>query len=437
METRHEDRESGSRSNGSGHVDETLARPNVRSRRPSVPGYVNRPCADWRYVLMFALLLIPFYPPTGFFNALVLDYSSVLLGLQIFAAIVTLFLGAVRKRLDIFSGIALAIVAVMFLSTFLNEGFGRGWIYVQCFLDWMPLAVAVLMVGYARQRHMTDFLIALLVVTGFLSICNTVSILAFPDGFNFGGREPFNFFGHKNPSIDIVLPSIVCSLLLDRRKGRRLSARSVMFAAIGCVQFLVSYSATSVIAILFFFILLALCRLPRIASLVNGFSLLGGYAVTVVLLMVVKVQELFAPILVGVLGKTTTFTLRTFVWEGVLSMMAPGHLLLGYGASVRFALFFNDYLYNNAHNFFLHVLVSGGLIGVVLYCILILLAASKMVSARVGSTVVLSAFGCLLVVGLMESLITITWPLVLALGYYGVEGERYVAGHGDHGTVRN
>lgn len=84
-----------------------------------------------------------------------------------------------------------------------------------------------------------------------------------------------------------------------------------------------------------------------------------------------------------------------------------------------------------------HVLVSGGLIGVVLYCILILLAASKMVSARVGSTVVLSAFGCLLVVGLMESLITITWPLVLALGYYGVEGERYVAGHGDHGTVRN
>ena len=276
METRHEDRESGSRSNGSGHVDETLARPNVRSRRPSVPGYVNRPCADWRYVLMFALLLIPFYPPTGFFNALVLDYSSVLLGLQIFAAIVTLFLGAVRKRLDIFSGIALAIVAVMFLSTFMNECFGRGWIYVQCFLDWMPLAVAVLMVGYARQRHMTDFLIALLVVTGFLSICNTVSILAFPDGFNFGGREPFNFFGHKNSSIDIVLPSIVCSLLLDRRKGRRLSARSVMFAAIGCVQFLVSYSATSVIAILFFFILLALCRLPRIASLVNGFSLLGG-----------------------------------------------------------------------------------------------------------------------------------------------------------------
>ena len=437
METRHEDRESEPRSNASGHVGETLARPNMRSRRPSVPGYVNRPCADWRYVLMFALLLIPFYPPTGFFNVLGLDYSSVLLGLQIFAAIVTLFLGAVRKRLDIFSGIALAIVAVMFLSTFLNEGFGRGWIYVQCFLDWMPLAVAVLIVGYARQRHMTDFLIALLVVTGFLSICNTVSILAFPDGFNFGGREPFNFFGHKNSSIDIVLPSIVCSLLLDRRKGRRLSARSVMFAAIGCVQFLVSYSATSVIAILFFFILLAVCRLPRIAPLINGLSLLGGYAVTVVLLMVVKVQELLAPILVGVLGKTTTFTLRTFVWEGVLSMMTPEHLLLGYGASVRFSLFFNDYLYNNAHNFFLHVLVSGGLIGVVLYCILILLAANKMVSSRVSSTIVLAAFGCLLVVGLMESLITITWPLVLALGYYGVESGFYRTERDDCGWSRN
>lgn len=69
-------------------------------------------------------------------------------------------------------------------------------------------------------------------------------------------------------------------------------------------------------------------------------------------------------------------------------MMTPEHLLLGYGASVRFSLFFNDYLYNNAHNFFLHVLVSGGLIGVVLYCILILLAANKMVSSRVSSTIV-------------------------------------------------
>lgn len=97
METRHEDRESEPRSNASGHVGETLARPNMRSRRPSAPGYVNRPCADWRYVLMFALLLIPFYPPTGFFNVLGLDYSSVLLGLQIFAAIVTLFLGAVES----------------------------------------------------------------------------------------------------------------------------------------------------------------------------------------------------------------------------------------------------------------------------------------------------------------------------------------------------
>lgn len=430
MDTSHESGESSPRPTVSEHAGGTLSRPSVRDFKSCL-------CADWRYVLMFALLLIPFYPPTGFFNVLGLDYSSALLVLQISSAIVALFLGAVRKRLDIFSCIALAIMAVMFLSTFLNEGFGRRWIYVQCFLDWMPLAVAVLMVGYARQRHMTDFLVALLVVTGFLSICNTVSVLAFPDGFNFGGREPFNFFGHKNSSIDIVLPSIVCSLLLDRRQGRHLSARSVMFAAIGCVQFLVSYSATSVIAILFFFTLLALCRLPRIASLINGFSLLGGYAVTVVLLMVMKVQELLAPILVGVLGKTTTFTLRTFVWEGVLSMMTPEHLLLGYGASVRFSLFFNDYLYNNAHNFFLHVLVSGGLIGVVLYCILIFLAASKMVSSRVSSTVATAAFGCLLVVGLMESLITITWPLVLALGYYGVEPGFYEAERDDCGWSRN
>ena len=81
--------------------------------------------------------------------------------------------------------------------------------------------------------------------------------------------------------------------------------------------------------------------------------------------------------------------------------------------------------------------MSGGLIGVVLYCILILLAANKMVSSRVSSTIVLAAFGCLLVVGLMESLITITWPLVLALGYYGVESGFYRTERDDCGWSRN
>lgn len=388
--------------------------------RSAAPRRRSSPGTDWRYVLLFALLLLPFFEPVGFVRSVIPAAAEVFKVWRAASALVLVYLYVRRVDKDVFSLVAIALTALMFLSTLINEGAGRVWIYVQCFYDWVPLLVSVLLVAYARKAHIDELLWAILVVAGVLSVCNTVSVLGWPQGIVTGAREPSNFYGHKNASIDLILPSVGCSLLLDVRRARRCSVRSVVLFAIGLVQCIVSYSATSVVALALFPMLILAVQFHKLRPLVNGFSCFGAYVVAVVLLMGVKIQELFAPIIVGVLGKTVTFTLRTFVWDGVFSLMTPDHLLLGYGASVRFGLFFNDFLYNNAHNFFLHVLVSGGLAGVALYGVLILLAMRTLYRERhdYSAAVLTVVVACFFVIGLMESLITISWPLMLALAYY-------------------
>lgn len=378
------------------------------------------PQADWKYVTLFALLLFPFFEPEGLRYAISPAVGKLYLVLRLAATVVIGLIYVFCARKDRFSLIAFAIAVLMFASTVVNEGNGRAWIYIQCFCDWSPLMAAVLLVAYARKEHMIELLWAIMIVTGVLSVCNTISVMGWPDGIAVGSREPTNFFGHKNASIDLILPSVGCSLLLDTSRKRRFSVRSATFLVIGFVQCVLTYSATSVVALVVFLALVAAVQFQRARSFVNGLSCLAAYLLATALLVWVKVQELLAPLIVGGLGKSVTFTGRTFVWDGVLSIMDSSHLLVGYGASLRFGLVFNDYLYNNAHNFILHVLVSGGLLGVVLYGALLLMAAVALYRHRhkYSTGVLVAVVGCFLVVGLMESLITVSWPLFLALAYY-------------------
>lgn len=245
-------------------------------RRSTVPRRRNSFGTDWRYVLLFAALLIPFFEPTGFIRGVVPEVAGLFKVWRVatVAALVCLCIRHGSK--DAFSLIAIAITALMFLSTLINEGAGRTWIYVQCFYDWAPLLVSVLLVNYAYRDRMTELLWAILVVTGVLSICNTISVLGWPQGVVTGTREPSNFYGHKNASIDLALPSVGCSLLLDAQRGRRCSARSVALFAIGLVQCIVSYSATSVVALALFPVLFVAVQFRKTRPAVNGFSCFGG-----------------------------------------------------------------------------------------------------------------------------------------------------------------
>lgn len=379
--------------------------------------------ADLRYVLLFVLLLIPFFEPVGLRHVLSPAFGQIYLVLQLMAAAVVVALYLFRTPKDRFSLLAIAVVAFMLLTTAVNERMGRLWIYTQWFYDWGFVAVAVLLTAYSRHADhgkMRELLWAIMIVTSVLSVLNAVSVLAWPNVIDFSARRGLNFYGHKNSSIYVVLPSVGISLMLDALVQKRCSVRSILLYGIGILQCALSYSATSMMALVLLPIFFGLVQLRRIRPLFNGFTCLGGYVVALLFAIAAPLRGLFSPLIEGALGKSLTFTGRTFIWDSVFALMADWHVLIGYGASVRFGIpAMGDY-FSDPHNYMLYLWISGGIVGLVLCVALILMAMRSLYQhCRECSAAALTVIvACFLVIGLMESLITISWPLMLALAYY-------------------
>lgn len=384
------------------------------SRRKVIAQHVN-----WRYVVLFVVILLPFFAPLGALRAVSPCLKNAVYYLQIASGCVAFLLGFFRSKVDAFSIISVLVLGIMFLATFLNADFGDGETYLLCYVDWGSVAVAALLVSFAHRAYMSELLVAALVITGVLSLCNTISVFVFPSGFDVGGAMPVNFYGNKNISIDIVLPSVLCSLLLDNMGGRRFSPRSAVLLVAGFAQCIISYSATSVVALCVFVLSCAAVQSKRARVFVNSVSVMVTCFAAEVL-VIVRTQDLLASLMWGLLGKDATFSGRTHIWESAMSLMTRDRLFVGYGSATRFKLLSDGIVYPHTHNFFLQVFVTGGIAATILYGILVVLAARALFSVRCDyrAAVISAALGCLLLIGLMEPLMSMTWPLVLAIGYY-------------------
>lgn len=382
------------------------------------------PQADWKFVAIFAALLFPFFEPVGLRHAISPVFGTIYLVMQVVAIAVIAALYVFRTPKDKFSLLAIAIVAFMFLTTMANERLGRLWIYTQWFYDWAPVAAAVLLTAYARYTDsgkIRELLWAVMLVTGLLSVVNLISVFLWPHLIDPGTRAMLNFYGHKNSSIYVALPSVGASLVLDALAGRRCSVRSVLLYLVAVLQCLVAYSATSMAALFVLAVLMAAVQFRGARPFINGLSCAAIFGVLSLLTMVGPVRRLSAPLIEGVLGKSPTFTGRAFIWDSVFDLMAGKHVLVGYGSSIRFNIVADGVPNSDPHSFLLFLWLSGGIVG---FGMSVALLAMAMVAAyrhrRDYSAAVLSAaIACFLVVGLMESLITAGWALFVAVAYYG------------------
>ncbi len=381
------------------------------------------PQADWKFVAIFAALLFPFFEPVGLRHVISPVFGTIYLVMQVVAIAVIAALYVFRTPKDKFSLLAIAIVAFMFLTTMANERLGRLWIYTQWFYDWAPVAAAVLLTAYARYTDsgkIRELLWAVMLVTGLLSVVNLISVFLWPHLIDPHTRAMLNFYGHKNSSIYVALPSVGASLMLDALASRRCSVRSALLYLVAVLQCLISYSATSVAALFVLAVLMAAVQFRDARSLINGISCTMVFGALSLLIMVGPVRRLFAPLIEGILGKTLTFTGRTYIWDSVLDLMTGKHVLIGYGSSIRFDIVVEGIPYSDPHSFLLYLWLTGGVVGFALSVALMGVAMHTLYRHRgVYSVAVLAAIvACFFVIGLMESLITIAWPLCVALAYY-------------------
>lgn len=199
-------------------------------------------------------------------------------------------------------------------------------------------------------------------VLGAFVLINFATILMFPQGmYEFNTFTENYFLGYRNNSIMLIFPAMIFSVVRSLRLYDRLTVSSVLICAASTATVIFAFSATSVIGIAIFilFLFLALINwMPKFLNIVTYIAINIAYFFGVIIL---RVQEAFAFIIVDMLGRDLTFTGRTNIWDSALEAFYKSPIF-GVGEIDNQAS--RDLIgATHAHNYYLNLLYKSGVLG--------------------------------------------------------------------------
>lgn len=201
---------------------------------------------------------------------------------------------------------------------------------------------------------------------GLFVLINFATILLFPQGmYEFNTFTQNYFLGYRNNSIMLFFPAIIFSIVRSLRKYNKLTLSSFVITAVSFATVIIAFSATSVIGMTVFtlFLLLALInKMPNFLNIITYLAINIAYFFGVIIL---RLQEAFAFIIVDMLGRDLTFTGRTKIWDSALAAFAKSPVF-GVGEIENQAS--RDLIgATHAHNYYLDLLYKSGLPGFLIF----------------------------------------------------------------------
>ena len=194
---------------------------------------------------------------------------------------------------------------------------------------------------------------------GLFVLINFATVLLFPQGmYEFNTFTQNYFLGYRNNSIMLFFPAIIFSIVRSLRKYNKLTLSSFVITAVSFATVILAFSATSVIGMTVFtlFLLLALInKMPNFLNIITYLAINIAYFFGVIIL---RLQEAFAFIIVDMLGRDLTFTGRTKIWDSALAAFAKSPVF-GVGEIENQAS--RDLIgATHAHNYYLDLLYKSG-----------------------------------------------------------------------------
>ncbi|MDD3049329.1 MAG: O-antigen ligase family protein [Bacilli bacterium] len=251
-----------------------------------------------------------------------------------------------------------------------------------------------------------------------LIIANFLSIVFYPDGISYSGLGRDFLLGFEN-GFGIFMIPVSCINLILLSYGYK-SILAIIGTLLSFISIILVWSATSVFG--FFIILVGLIYVFMLHKTVHIYH----YAITSIMLflliIIMRAQYLFEPIIVGVLQRDLTFTGRTFLWDIALSRISNS-LLWGYGqnSDLQRTVFKGV---SATHNHILDILNQSGIIGLLLFMFLIFIVIYQMHKFRkcMPVNMITICLGSMLIIMEFESYDAyIFYPLffaMLTLGFY-------------------
>lgn len=317
------------------------------------------------------LLLIPFFEPAYFLQFPVVDqlfFWGSLLGL-IWVAMHLIRFGCLKEPGVVYPVIMLAGMNIMLLfSTYLNNG-DISYNFRKLLLD----ITFIMLVHILIKRDLFNFIDVLLNVLLLWSIINMWSLFSYYEVGMFAGDDGMiqYFWAVDNHFISLLISMVFLAVYKDSVFNKnKLSLKSGIAIIVAIATLLKAWSATALIGMTIFIVGIILHKfefqLPEFLK--KRFLIFVAVAINVAV-VIYNVQEYFVGLL-DFLGKNSTLSLRTRIWEFAIDTIR-NNVLLGLGSPGAFGLggwFYNKFQGNLfMHNEFLELWVDGGIFAVIFF----------------------------------------------------------------------
>lgn len=245
-------------------------------------------------------------------------------------------------------------------------------------------------------------------------LADFVTQIAYPNGMYRDSMYSLNWFlGYKTSRLAFSLPLCVLSSISDMYTRKRLTWRSWICYILAIVTLLYSQATAASVTISILSVLIVLICINRKGvfterlweKLLNLKIVLIFYAVLSIMVVYIQNSPQIQYVLVNVLHKDPTLTTRTYIWNLCISSLQKHPFTgLGYLNSLNYQNLTNNMYATSAHNMSLSILISGGLIGLMIYIAIIIVAWKSFnndasVEKKISSIAVIA----LLIIGMTSS----------------------------------
>lgn len=214
-------------------------------------------------------------------------------------------------------------------------------------------------------------------------ILNLISILLRPNGFVSGvsdGNEIY-FLGLQNRFVFVFLPLIAFQALHSILTYKIIRIRIFIITIINIFILIYFWAVGGMIGLILNCILFLTIDKLKIKKIFNSITCSIVVIAANILLVVFRVQEIYADFITDKLGKDVTLTGRTLLWDyGFISFLNNPIWGIGYNNITKLP---SEMLHvAHMHNLFMNILYYGGLIGLTLFIIINILVVRNLYKYR-------------------------------------------------------
>ncbi|MFQ7823136.1 O-antigen ligase family protein [Clostridium sp.] len=340
--------------------------------------------------IFYYFILIPFLKPGYFESINILDNLFNAWRFLSSAIVISMYIKG--NKVSKFVLTLLFFQLTLLISTLINKGDIVRW----AMYSGINLSIAMI-IELAFKNNIKIFLKVLYRLLSVIIVINYILLIIYPNGIYLVAGERGNFIDMDNLLAPTIIPGVLFAMMYSYIVYKKLKKIPLLIITISALTIIYVWPATAVVALFFALTLSAITIFSKKgAFLLNIRTYIVSYVVFFITIIFYNLQDKISFIIEDILGKSITFSGRTIIWENYFYVIKQSlqSMFLGFGVKSSNVLYNPTFGRNtHMHNQFFNIQLEGGLLAVLFFIVLIIMASNRLYKNRNDKIVkILSAF---------------------------------------------